>query len=60
MYNGVYEAMVKAGIVVELEKEVMYYENGEITNDPTLMVGRPSKFRLTSTTHQGRSYIRSR
>jgi hypothetical protein len=48
MYNGVYKAMVKAGIAVQMDEEVMYDENGDITTDKEKMVGRPSKFQLTN------------
>lgn len=46
MYNTVYDAMVDCGVAELLENEVMYDKDGNETNDASLMVGRPSKYRL--------------
>jgi hypothetical protein len=47
MYEGVYAAMVEAGIAVRSEEKVMYDEKGEITEDVSKMVGRPTNVILT-------------
>jgi hypothetical protein len=46
MYDGVYSAMVKAGVAIETPKERMYGSNGERVFDELLMEGRPTKFQL--------------
>jgi cytochrome c-type biogenesis protein CcmH/NrfF len=46
MYDGVYSAMIKAGVVIETPKERMYGSNGERAVDELLMDGRTTKFQL--------------
>jgi hypothetical protein len=46
MYEGVYSAMVKAGIAVETEEPVMYDKQGEETEDEEKMVGKPTKYKM--------------
>jgi hypothetical protein len=47
VYDGVYSGMVSAGIAVEIDQEIMYDKNGEITTDESNIYGRPTKFKLT-------------
>jgi hypothetical protein len=47
MYNHIYPAMVKCGIVIELEEEQMVTLKGPIIDDPTKSFGRKTKYLLT-------------
>jgi hypothetical protein len=46
MFEGVYAAMVEAGIAEKVEEKVMYDDRGQITNDVSKMVGQPTNFIL--------------
>jgi hypothetical protein len=46
MYDGVYAAMVEAGVATKVEQEIMYNVRGEETLDPKEMVGRPTNYKL--------------
>jgi hypothetical protein len=46
MYDGVYEAMVEAGVAVEHNEEKMFDVSGNIVTDVNQMDGRPSKYEL--------------
>jgi len=47
MYNYIYPAMVESGIAIELQEEVMVTVEGNITEDPTNIWGRKTKYLLT-------------
>jgi hypothetical protein len=46
MYKAVYENMVDAGVAIKLREEVMFDMDGNITDDPNKMFGRPSKYKI--------------
>jgi hypothetical protein len=47
MYDCVYENMVEAGVAIKLDEEVMFDIDGNITEDPSKMFGRPSRYQIT-------------
>lgn len=47
MYSGVYAAMVKGRVAVELEEEVMVRSDGTITTNNGEQAGRKTKYILT-------------
>jgi hypothetical protein len=46
MYDTVYNAMVECGVAEVLDEETMFDKEGNEVHDPTLMYGRPTKYRL--------------
>jgi hypothetical protein len=46
MYEGVYDAMVSAGVAEKLDHEVMLDFDGNEVDDESQMFGRPTKYRL--------------
>jgi hypothetical protein len=48
MYDGVYNGMVRAGIPVKLEEEIMYNKIGEVSTNKEEMYGRPTKYKITN------------
>jgi hypothetical protein len=46
MYECIYESMVECGVAVKLDEEKMFDKNGNITEDPEEMYGRPSRYHL--------------
>jgi hypothetical protein len=46
MYDGVYAAMVEAGVAEKLDHEIMFDKNGNETDNETMMHGKPTTFRL--------------
>ena len=47
MYDNIYKEMVKSGVAVLLDEEIMYDENGLETDDIEKMFGRPTRYKLT-------------
>jgi hypothetical protein len=46
MYDGVYEAMVGAGVAIKHDEEKLFDADGNIVPDVQQMAGRPSKYEL--------------
>jgi hypothetical protein len=47
LYTSVYKNTVDAGVSIKLEEGVMFNRNGNITDDPQKMFGRPSRYQIT-------------
>jgi hypothetical protein len=46
MYDAVYDCFVEAGAAELMEEEMMYDDQGNITDNVTKMYGRPTKYRM--------------
>lgn len=47
MYNCIYKNMVKAGVAIRIDQEIMYKKTGAMTSYRSKMVGRSTKYILT-------------
>jgi hypothetical protein len=47
MYNCIYKNMVKAGVAIKIDQEIMYNKTGAIASDGSKIVGRQTKYILT-------------